>query len=85
MNINRTVAGTDEASATVAVGDAITYVDSDLVSWRVTEHDGRDVPSGHGPRYLIFVSPGAVRRVWDYPASWRGLDARALMQVSWHR
>ena len=85
MKINRPVAGTEEASDTVAIGDAITFVDSDYVSWRVTEHDGRDVPGAHGPRFLLFFSPGAIRRVWDYPASWRALDARALMSVSWHR
>lgn len=67
------------------LGTAVTFVDGEHVLWRVTEHDGHQVPGSRGERCLIFVSDWAIRRVWDYPLDWRDLSPGALAVVSWGR
>ncbi|GJG85974.1 hypothetical protein tb265_11550 [Gemmatimonadetes bacterium T265] len=57
------------------------------VTWTVTEQDGAGVPGNadgaRGPRCLVFASPEAVRRVWDYPPDWRALPDDACYALSW--
>ena len=57
------------------------------VTWTVTERDGAGVPGNgdgaRGRRCLVFASPEAVRRVWDYPPDWRALPDAALFALSW--
>lgn len=74
----------DGRPATV-IGAMHAFVDDAGVTWRVTEHDGRDVPGARGPRYLRFTSDYTVRRIWEYPADWRSLPPKALAEVSWGR
>ena len=66
-------------------GEPLTFVDNDDVLWTVTERDGVGVPGSRGVRCLVFHSPEAVRRVWDYPAGWRDLLRPSLMALSWSR
>jgi hypothetical protein len=61
------------------------YVDGTGVEWEVSEIDGSDVPAARGERCLIFRSPGAVRRVWNYPKSWTAMSAAELADLSWKR
>ena len=61
------------------------FVDANGVEWEVSEVDGAKVPAARGERCLIFRSPGAVRRVWNYPASWVGMNASELVDLSWRR
>jgi hypothetical protein len=51
--------------------------------WTVVEADARGVPGARGPTCLVFTRDDCIRRVWDYPANWRTLDAAALAAVSW--
>ena len=53
--------------------------------WSVVEVDARAVPGARGPRCLIFTRDSCIRRVWEYPAHWRTLDADELTALSWHR
>jgi hypothetical protein len=61
------------------------FVDGNGVEWEVTEIDGADVPAARGERCLVFRSPAAVRRVWNYPTSWTGMSASELVNLSWNR
>ena len=61
------------------------FVDSTGVEWEVVEVDGTDVPAARGERCLIFRSPAAVRRVWNYPRTWTGMSASELVDLSWRR
>ena len=67
------------------VGGGVSFVDNEHVLWTVTERDAHDVPGKRGIRCLIFASPDAVRRVWDYPAGWRDLLTPSLIALSWSR
>ena len=53
--------------------------------WRVTEISGHYVPGARGESCLVFESDCAIRRVWDYPRSWRELPGPDLLRVSWGR
>ena len=61
------------------------FLDSNGVEWEVVEVDGAEVPAARGERCLIFRSPGAVRRVWNYPKSWTVMSASELVNLSWNR
>lgn len=61
------------------------YVDDDGVEWEVLEVDGRQVPAARGEACLVFRSPQAMRRVWNYPRAWATLSARELCRLSWQR
>ena len=61
------------------------FVDADGVEWEVGEVDGARVPAPRGERCLIFRSPGAVRRVWNYPSTWATMSASELVDLSWSR
>lgn len=61
------------------------FVDADGVEWEVIEVDGSQVPAARGERCLIFRSPAAVRRVWNYPKSWTAMSASELVNLSWNR
>jgi len=61
------------------------FVDANGVEWEVTEVDGAEVPAARGERCLIFRSPAAVRRVWNYPKSWTVMTASELVNLSWSR
>jgi hypothetical protein len=61
------------------------FVDENGVEWEVLEVSAADVPAARGERCLIFRSPGAVRRVWNYPRSWPSMSAPELVDLSWHR
>ena len=66
-------------------GGGVNFVDKEHVPWTVTERDAHDVPGKRGIRCLIFASPDAVRRVWEYPADWRDLLTPSLIALSWSR
>jgi len=68
-----------------AVGIGVTFVDNDGVYWTVTERDATDLPGTRGPRCLIFASPEAIHRVWEFPAGWRDLSTQSLIALSWAR
>jgi hypothetical protein len=61
------------------------FVDANGVEWEVSEADGASVPASRGERCLIFRSAAAVRRVWNYPKSWTGMNASELLDLSWRR
>jgi hypothetical protein len=61
------------------------FVDSNGVEWEVVEVEGADVPAARGERCLIFRSPTAVRRVWNYPKTWTAMSASELADLSWAR
>jgi hypothetical protein len=61
------------------------FVDNEGVEWEVVEVDGSRVPAARGDRCLVFRSPNAIRRVWNYPARWSELGVRELMELSWSR
>ena len=67
------------------LSDAVEFLDTLGVYWRVTERDARQDPGARGDRCLIFASSEAVRRVWKYPVAWRDLPAAALAALSWAR
>jgi hypothetical protein len=60
------------------------HVGGVLLQWSVVEVDASAVPGAHGARCLVFTREDCVRRVWDYPAEWRTLDAGELAALSWH-
>ncbi len=61
------------------------FVDSNGVEWEVEEVNGTEVPAARGERCLIFRSPAAVRRVWNYPKTWTAMSASELVTLSWNR
>lgn len=61
------------------------YRDADGTEWEVVEVDGRQVPAARGERCLLFRSPHAIRRVWNYPHSWVDMDSTELVRLSWRR
>ncbi len=61
------------------------FVDGNGVEWEVVEVNGAEVPAARGERCLIFRSPAAVRRVWNYPKSWTVMSASELVNLSWNR
>lgn len=63
----------------------LTVRDAAGTRWRVTEVRGQHVPGARGSACLVFESDSAIRRVWDYPPSWRELPPADLIQVSWGR
>jgi hypothetical protein len=63
----------------------VQHVDGVWLRWSVVEVDARAVPGAHRARCLVFTRPDCIRRVWDYPADWRGLDEAGLAALSWHR
>jgi hypothetical protein len=58
--------------------DAVHFVDVAGVAWRVVDRAAAHVPGSRGPRCLIFLSVGLVRRVWIFPARWRLLTPHEL-------
>ena len=62
---------------------SVDFVDDRNVLWRVTERDARYDPGSRGDWCLIFASENAIRRVWNYPPSWRSLSAVELEMLSW--
>lgn len=61
------------------------FVDEDGTEWEVVEVDGTEVPASRGERCLIFRSPSAVRRVWNYPRTWTAMSASELVDLSWNK
>lgn len=61
------------------------FVDGNGVEWEVLEVEGAKVPAARGERCLIFRSPSAVRRVWNYPKTWTRMTASELVELSWNR
>ncbi len=61
------------------------YVDDDGTTWRVCEVDAARVPGARGPQCLIFSSPNAIRRVWEYPPDWYRRSVHDLSELSWRR
>ncbi len=61
------------------------FVDGTGVEWEVAEVSAADVPAARGERCLIFRSPAAVRRVWNYPRTWTAMSASELVRLSWGR
>ena len=61
------------------------FLDRQGVEWEVSETNGAEVPAARGERCLIFRSPSAVRRVWNYPTTWTAMTASELDNLSWNR
>jgi len=61
------------------------FMDETGTEWEVSEVDASRVPGARGGKCLIFVSAGAIRRVWDYPQDWYRQPATELSAISWHR
>jgi hypothetical protein len=55
-------------------------VDRDGIEWTV-----REVPTpqswARASRCLVLSSRECVRRIWSFPATWRSLDADALLRL----
>jgi len=58
------------------------FVDADGTKWRVFEQAFSDYDRRRGVS-LIFASDAAVRRVRDFPATWRTLSDTELARLSW--
>ena len=69
----------------VSDGACLRYVDGEFVQWSVVEVDARGIPGARGLWCLLFSRQDCIRRVWEYPADWRTLDATSLVALSWHR
>jgi len=65
-----------------AYTDPVHFVAPDYSNWTVHEVRDPGTERGHS---LIFVSPIGFRRVREYPADWRQLDAADLWALSWSR
>ena len=65
--------------------DYVDFRDSAMRRWRVTERDAANDPGARGTHCLIFACEEAVRRVWDYPSTWRDLSPEALAELSWQK
>lgn len=71
-------------------GEVLVRDPSSGATWRVREIDCPpdfplpDVAAGRR-HCLIFESEDAVRRVWDFPPTWRVLSAAELIALSWNR
>lgn len=65
--------------------EPIDFVDGLSVAWRVFERDARADPGHRADHCLLFASRDAVRRVWNYPDSWRELNDAELEELSWRR
>lgn len=57
---------------------AVSFDGLDGTAWRVVECDAAGIPGARGPSCLIFFSEGLVRRLWDFPESWRSLTSEEL-------
>ena len=68
-------------------GTRLTYLDSENVEWSVVEVavNRAAIPGARAAHCLLFSRKDCIRRVWEYPANWRLLDASALESLSWHR
>ena len=53
--------------------------------WLVGERECANQPGARAPRYLCFDSADARRRVWRYPADWKGLSDEDLLDLSERR
>lgn len=58
------------------------FVDADGMRWRVFEQSFSAYDRRRGTS-LIFSSDAAVRRVREFPASWRSLSDADLVALSW--
>ena len=58
--------------------DAVQFIDTNHVAWRVVETDTTGVPGATGSHCLVFLCAGLARRVWKYPADWRTLSPLEL-------
>jgi hypothetical protein len=67
------------------LGTAVHFIDAEGTRWQVTERDCRLVPGALGPRCLVFMTDGVLRRVWEYPEEWRTLSGNGLVALSWRR
>ena len=74
-----------QASKPLRTSGGVHFLDNEAVLWTVTERDTHDLPGNRGARCLIFASPEAIRRVWEYPAAWRDLQTPGLIALSWSR
>ena len=72
------------ASYGTVIGQPRRFV-ADGEPWAVAElaTDGR--PWARRERCLVFMSDRLMRRVWDYPDTWRALSDAELFAVSWGR
>ncbi|HWZ59669.1 MAG TPA: hypothetical protein VNW46_11900 [Gemmatimonadaceae bacterium] len=68
-----------------AVVAAREFIDRAGTLWHVVEVDARHTPGARGDRCLLFSSPGAIRRVWHYPAEWSRVPAEELDALSWRQ
>src|SRR3954468_13485050 len=48
------------------------------IRWNVREMDSTRVPGARRDRCLIYESEGIIRRVWDFPETWRELSPDEL-------
>jgi hypothetical protein len=55
-------------------------VDRAGIEWTVREVETPQ-PWARGERCLVLNSRECVRRLWRYPANWRGLDADVLLDL----
>ncbi len=71
------------ATSGTVIGTEREYLDQAGVQWRVIEVDARGVPAARRERCLLFCSMSAIRRVWQYPDEWFGVEAEELATMSW--
>ena len=53
--------------------------------WAIYKVWSGDVPGARAEWCLVFESPNAMRRVYDFPPEWHTLSAEALLALSWRR
>ena len=76
-----------DASERFIARPRLTYRDGENVEWSVVEVavNRAAIPGARAAHCLLFSRRDCIRRVWEYPANWRLLDASALESLSWHR
>ena len=63
----------------------VEHLELRAVSWTVREVGPSMLADGRIRGYLVFTSPMAMRRVYNFPADWHLLSDVDLLAVSWRR
>ena len=72
------------AAGTSRPDEHVLFRDSEGCTWDVQEVVvSPGSPWARGERCLLFRAPGTIRRVWNYPASWKELGPEELESLSW--
>lgn len=65
------------------VGEALEFMTTDSVQWTVREYASSGPSEDDHVPCLVFESADAMRRVREYPHTWRELGGAELLALSW--